>query len=437
MYSQPVRRALPLLLLLACRDPNTRRVDDPPLPPPPVCGDGIIQETEDCDASDPGVGTCQSLGFDTGRLVCSSTCLYDTALCVKRCGNGVLDLGEACDGTLGLMPCTTWGFNACTDSCSIDTRRCVAQAFENGPEMDIAKGGPAVLGDLAPKGPGDLVMAVPAFSRVEFVPWSMTMGFVAIASSKLDFRRSPLRAELIDVNGDANTDVATINQDGTFDLLTYSQASWSLQSLDAGCAGSTFLPSDGTARRSVTAIGCGGYSELSASGAVKTTTPAATAFARGTFGVIWADSTPELHLSDGGVSALPSAVTQLASADFDGDGDEDLVGVTAAGIELFENSGVGFASRAVFTTTAPTELRALDLDGDGLVDLFWATGDDLVVRRNRTGWIFTQTLVPAGAGPRKSTSIGDADGDLDLDFAVTVSTGTDSAKTRVFLNRVR
>ena len=80
-----------------------------------------------------GTGTCQSLGFDTGRLVCGTTCKYDTNLCVKRCGNGVLDLGEACDGELGVAACTTWGFNACSDTCTLDTRRCVVQPFENGP----------------------------------------------------------------------------------------------------------------------------------------------------------------------------------------------------------------------------------------------------------------------------------------------------------------
>ena len=434
----PVRSALPwLLVLVACRGPNTHPIDVPPPPPPPVCGDGLIQDGEDCDASDPGTGSCQSLGFDTGRVVCSSTCHYDTTLCVKRCGNRVLDLGEACDGALGVMPCTTWGFNACTDTCTVDTRRCVVQPFETGPEMDISKGGPAVIGDLAPRGPGDLVMAVPAFGRVEIVPWSMTMGFQAVASSKLAFLRQPVRAELIDANGDGNTDVATINEDGGFDRIIYGGATYSLQSIDAGCGAATFLPSIGTPARDVVVVGCGGFSRVSATGARVTTTPASTSVTRGPFGVIWADSTPEVHLADGGVLALPSTSSQLGSADLDGDGDEDLVAVTSAGIELFENSGVGFASRATFTATAPTELRVLDLDGDGLPDLFWASGDDLVVRRNRTGWIFTETRVPAGAGVRKSTSIGDADGDRDLDFAVTVSTGTESTKTRVFLNRVR
>lgn len=424
-------------MLLACREPNTRTVEEPPPPPPPTCGDGLLQEAEDCDASELGAGTCQSQGFDTGRLVCSSSCQYDTTLCVRRCGNGVLDLGEACDGALGVMPCTTWGFHTCTDACTVDTRRCVAQPFETGPEMDIAKGGPAVVGDLAPKGPGDLVMAVPAFARVEIVPWNMNLGFDAVSSRKLSFLRAPVGVEVIDANADGNTDVACVNQDGTFDLMIYAGATYALQTLDGGCAGATFLPSDGAPRSSVIAVGCGGYAEVSAAGVVPTATAAASAIARGPFGVIWADGVPEVHLADGGASALPAAVSQLASADLDGDGDEDLVAVTAAGVELFENSGVGFASRASFTTTSPTGLRALDLDQDGLFDLFWSSGEELVVRRNRSGWVFTETRVPAGAGARRSIAVGDVDGDQDLDFAVTLSTGGEATKTRVFLNRVR
>lgn len=437
-----MRRALPLLLMLAvtaCRDPNTRPVTMPPPLPTPECGDGLLQEGEDCDASELGAATCQSLGFDTGRLVCNqATCRYDTGLCVKRCGNGVLDLGEACDGQLGLSPCPTWGFESCSDTCTIDTRRCVSQAFEAGPETVMAKGGPAVLGDLAPRGPGDLVLAVPGFTRVEIIPWNMVQGFEPVASRKLSFLRSPVEVELIDANQDGTTDVAAINADGTVDLLVNQGASYGLTALDSGaCAGAKFLPTDGTAGARVVAVGCGGYGVVSSSGVARTSTANATAFAPSSDGVLWADATPELHLPDGGAVALPSAVSAFRAAELDGDGDADLVALTTAGVELFENTGAGYASRATFTATAPFELRAVDLDQDGRVDLFWASGDELVVRRNRGGWVFTELRLPAGAGPRRSVALGDADGDQDLDVAVTVTTGAESTTTRLLLNRLR
>lgn len=432
-----MHRALPVLLvaLAACRDPNARRVGEPP-PAPPECGDGIVQEGEDCDASELGTATCQSLGFDTGRLVCAA-CRYDTTLCVKRCGNGVLDLGEACDGALGLAACSTWGFNACTDACTVDTRHCVTGEFDAAPELDLSKGGPAVLGDLAPRGPGDLVLAVPAFARVEIVPWNMTQGFEAVASRKLSFLRSPVAAELIDANADGTVDVATINADGSFDLLVNQGGTYALQTLDAGCAGGRFLPSHGAAAASAIVVGCGGFATVGQSGAPRTDTPSATAFTRTAAGVVWADATPELHFADGGVFTLPSAVSAVGLADLDADGDEDLAAISSAGVEVLENTGTGFAPRAAFTTTAPTGLAVIDLDGDDRSDLFWSSGDELVIRRNRGAFVFSEVRVAGGSGPRLSIALGDADGDQDLDVAVTVSTGADSTKTRTFRNRVR
>jgi hypothetical protein len=437
-----VRRALPLCLiaLFACRDPNTRPTNMPPPIPDPRCGDAILQEGEDCDGSEQGVASsCQDLGFDTGTLVCNqATCRYDTSRCVKRCGNGVLDLGEACDGPLGLEACTTWGFNACSDTCTVDTRHCVMGTFEAGPETVMAKGGPAVLGDLAPTGPGDLVLAVPGFTRVEIIPWNMTRGFEPVTSRKLSFQRSPVEVELVDSNRDGTLDVATINADGTVDVLVSQGSSYALTALDGGaCAGAKFLPTDGTGRAEVVTLGCGGYGVASNAGVTRTLTPNATAFGQAADGVLWADATPELHWPDGGAVALPSTVSQLRAADFDGDLDLDLAVVTVAGVELYENTGAGFAARAAFTTSMPSELRAVDLDQDGRVDLFWASGDDLVLRRNRGAWVFSQATVPAGMGIRRSIALGDADGDQDLDVAVTLTTGPESTTTRLFLNRVR
>ena len=436
-----VKRAslLSLIALLGCRDGGLKMIDVPPPPPPPECGDAIIQEGEDCDGSDLGAATCQSLGFDTGRLICNAaTCKYDTSLCVRRCGNGVLDLGESCDGALGLMPCATWGANVCTSTCTIDTRFCVSPAFEAGPDMDITHGGPAVVGDFAPKGPGDLLMAVPGFSRVELVPWSMTQGFEASASRKLSFLRSPVRAELVDLNGDGNLDVAQLNADGALDFLVYNGATYSLTTADAGCVGGAVLASDGVPRGDVTLAGCGGYLTVSAASSSKVTAPGVVAIGRaGAQELWWADSTPAVHFEDGGVASLSSTLTQLGGADLDDDGDLDLAGLTGMGVEIFENTGSGFASRVMINAAAPADLHVTDLDGDGAADVFFTTGDDVVVRRNRGKFTFTETRFNAGTGPRVSVALGDVDGDQDRDVAVTVSTGGDATKTRLIINRTR
>ncbi|MEI8255621.1 MAG: hypothetical protein WCJ30_08120, partial [Deltaproteobacteria bacterium] len=68
-----------------------------------VCGDGMITSPEeDCDGSmlQPGA-SCVDLGFTGGTLICASNCRYDTSACISpRCGDGLLNGDEVCDGTL-------------------------------------------------------------------------------------------------------------------------------------------------------------------------------------------------------------------------------------------------------------------------------------------------------------------------------------------------
>jgi len=69
----------------------------------PSCGNGVIDANEDCDGLVFGViDSCVDYPeFVSGSLVCTlSTCQLDTSLCRERanCGNGVVDVGEQCDG---------------------------------------------------------------------------------------------------------------------------------------------------------------------------------------------------------------------------------------------------------------------------------------------------------------------------------------------------
>lgn len=48
----------------------------------PGCGDGIIENNEQCDGSDLVNKTCLDLGYTSGILTCSSTCEYSTISCV-------------------------------------------------------------------------------------------------------------------------------------------------------------------------------------------------------------------------------------------------------------------------------------------------------------------------------------------------------------------
>jgi cysteine-rich repeat protein len=76
---------------------------NPDLEPPltievPVCGDGVLQTGEWCDASDLGGNDCESLGNAGGELTCLSDCTFDTSGCGGGvCGNGTVESTEQCD----------------------------------------------------------------------------------------------------------------------------------------------------------------------------------------------------------------------------------------------------------------------------------------------------------------------------------------------------
>ncbi|MDB4303526.1 hypothetical protein N9934_01880 [Desulfosarcina sp.] len=72
-----------------------------------VCGDGFLDLTEECEENNIPE-TCVSIGqgFLSGSLACDSYCNFDTTGCYNsECNNGVLDVGEDCDGGLGCTNC--------------------------------------------------------------------------------------------------------------------------------------------------------------------------------------------------------------------------------------------------------------------------------------------------------------------------------------------
>ncbi|MFH2004997.1 MAG: hypothetical protein ABI333_00290 [bacterium] len=94
---------------------------------PPVCGNDVMEGTEECDGVDLGGMTCAGLGegFTAGTLGCTAGCLYDRAGCTT-CGNGVLETGEVCDdgNTVDDMTCSANCLYHCTPglaSCNGDT----------------------------------------------------------------------------------------------------------------------------------------------------------------------------------------------------------------------------------------------------------------------------------------------------------------------------
>lgn len=106
--------------------------------PSTTCGDGVVDDHEQCDGNNLDGRTCADLdpaNYGGGHLACTSNCLFDTSACEPRpCGNGDAepDYGEHCDGDdlLG-QSCESLGFAdgelACTDWCTFDRSGCVGQ----------------------------------------------------------------------------------------------------------------------------------------------------------------------------------------------------------------------------------------------------------------------------------------------------------------------
>ena len=124
----------------------------------------------------------------------------------------------------------------------------------------------------------------------------------------------------------------------------------------------------------------------------------------------------------------------LLSADFDGDGDIDLVCTTGANglqhyISLLRNNGAGTfqQSQQQFNTTPCTMVAqiAADIDADGDTDLvgirstdYGQPGDSLVYFRNDSYGQFTSSYPVALPDGPWGVAANDFDGDGDIDFAV-------------------
>ena len=133
---------------LACR-PNCSGFDRAECGAPETCGNGAVDDAEECDGAEVGGATCESLGFGPGELGCTPNCAqFDTANCgpLETCGNGTIDDLEVCDGTaLGNATCDGLGLGsgtlACASNCQrYDTTGCMAgctpdcSATECGPD---------------------------------------------------------------------------------------------------------------------------------------------------------------------------------------------------------------------------------------------------------------------------------------------------------------
>jgi hypothetical protein len=136
---------------------------------PDPCGNGTVDEGEDCDFGDLNSETCATLGMFGDGLRCGAHCVFDTSSCSahpcwdldgdgfcapvedsndddicdeldctipNQCGNGIVDVGEDCDfGDLNSETCATLGMFGdglrCGADCVFDTSGCSATQYED------------------------------------------------------------------------------------------------------------------------------------------------------------------------------------------------------------------------------------------------------------------------------------------------------------------
>lgn len=138
---RPARRlaSIALALLLAAFAGCER--DDGPTPSEELCGNGAVDPGEQCDGANLNSQSCQSLGYETGVLTCTESCTFNRVGCSggnESCGNGQLDQGEECDGqNLDGVTCQSLGYEgggslACRQDCTLDTNGCIPSQEECG-----------------------------------------------------------------------------------------------------------------------------------------------------------------------------------------------------------------------------------------------------------------------------------------------------------------
>ena len=97
------------------------------------CGNGILDEGEDCDGEQFKETECSKyVDGSNGTLKCTNQCQYDITDCrMPLCGNGIVDPGEACDTvvpddlTCNKVINATVGELSCNHICQLDSSNCI------------------------------------------------------------------------------------------------------------------------------------------------------------------------------------------------------------------------------------------------------------------------------------------------------------------------
>lgn len=437
------------------------------------CGNGELEEGEACDGTNFGNKTCVTEGFESGTLNCTATCELLTASCIRRCGNGVVDSDEQCDGDAGRPSCSDYGYGACSPSCQRDISHCRNDPFTFGAGVSLGQAGGAYLGDLPPTGFGDLVVAVPNLGRLETFKYTTTGSLVS--DRKISTFKAPLWPIIGQLDGTGGNDIAVIDSNTSVDRFVATSTGFTLQNVSPPLDGGTCLPRpfvgvaklDPDALDDVVLYGCrnlgdGGVADdfvvirggptpvreiiLSAGNIVTSTL--ADLDGDGLLDILYISSVAPAELrgfrSAGAAfqplvaRSLSFSPNQLAAGDFDEDGDQDLAASDGVTVRIFENTGAAMVERQSRNST-PVFLRAQDLDLDGRADVWFTKSGGVEILRSAGNFTFTPFTEPLtiDAGIPLEVNAADVEGDGDPDLAASFRTPQGDTATLLLLNRVR
>jgi hypothetical protein len=115
------------------------------------CGNGQVDSDEECENADVDGRTCAGLGYDGGTLGCLANCTLDTSSCTGEptpiCGDGIIVGSEDCEGeNLGGASCVTVGYEdggllRCNADCTYDIDRCLGENSNDEDERVAVPGG--------------------------------------------------------------------------------------------------------------------------------------------------------------------------------------------------------------------------------------------------------------------------------------------------------
>ena len=378
------------------------------------CGDGILNGPEPCDAgaldwpdqtADDrylGNATCRSFGYQFGALMCVSECTtIDLAGCSGRCGDGVIQGDEACDGATHALlesSCGTFGERGalgCDSYCQLDTGACEASTWSavgltNIPGLPMGAGDGVVAMHAA--GPRDVWAIVRrATTRVvihgDGATWATITvpvtqaSAVAGAAGKVwlgdgtgqvsersgagwTSRGAPVTAAITQLWGDATRLFATVQNGGAAEVWRATGATtWVRETLPVGLTAVTALR--GLAGGNLYVLGVAGAGpvllERSPAGAWTSSTPPAA-----TYRALWVGSA-ELIWALGGTSATLGQGTNVIA--------QRVRGVWQAPTPIKEQ-----------TPTGLLDLPGTLVGAGGEVDNLWLAGTD-----NGRAWLVNVT----------------------------------------------